>query len=235
MGPVSPAKRCVDHWLREGLQLRQSEQRHARGQGDPVGRLLRHLVVPRGAARPRAGQRPVRFLRLPVRARARYRPRHVRQAGVAQLVADGPGGHGVLGQRRCLDVLDPTWIRIRTSQLRGHCIRHRPDVRPDRRHVGSLRKPHDLSVALLDASLDPSEGGANFYRTLTIAKIRTEAHAEYVDVLCLESARIYRLGRARPGFEELLGRLQHAELDQRAVSLGLTSETSDIIADVQVP
>lgn len=49
------------------------------------------------------------------------------------------------------------------------------------------------------------------YRELTVASVRGSEEADHVEVLFLESARIYVLERARPDFDELLGRLREGQ------------------------
>jgi hypothetical protein len=72
------------------------------------------------------------------------------------------------------------------------------------------------------------------YRELTIARIRTPDEADYVEVLFLESARIYEVRRDRPDFAELFELLQAAERDGRPVSIGFASLDSDLIEDVRL-
>jgi len=48
-------------------------------------------------------------------------------------------------------------------------------------------------------------------RKLTVAAVRGLEDPDHVEVLFLESARIYLLKRRRPDFEELLGRLRTGE------------------------
>ena len=72
-------------------------------------------------------------------------------------------------------------------------------------------------------------------RTLTVAKVRSREDADYVEVLFLESARIYKLPRKQPRFDELLHRLQVAEREGQLVNLALASPRSDVIEDVRIP
>jgi hypothetical protein len=73
------------------------------------------------------------------------------------------------------------------------------------------------------------------YRELTVARIRTPDNADYVEVLFLESARIYELSRDRPDFAELFGLLQRAELEGRPIKVGFGSLDSDVIEVVPSP
>jgi hypothetical protein len=66
------------------------------------------------------------------------------------------------------------------------------------------------------------------YRELTVAHVRGSEEEDHVEVLFLESARIYRLERARPEFEELLGRLQEG----RRVRVAFTPPDSEVIEAV---
>jgi hypothetical protein len=84
-------------------------------------------------------------------------------------------------------------------------------------------------------SREPDRQGADVYRELTVAHIRSRADIDHVEVLFLESAIVYKLLREQPGSDALLERLRKAEVAQRAVSVGLASLDSDVIEDVQGP
>jgi len=86
-----------------------------------------------------------------------------------------------------------------------------------------------------DVSEEPSRPEPPVYRELTVAHIRSREDADVVEVLCLESARIYKLPRDQPGFDRLLERLREAEAEQRAVQVGLASLDSEVIEDVRAP
>jgi hypothetical protein len=68
-------------------------------------------------------------------------------------------------------------------------------------------------------------------RELTVARVRGSEEADHVEVLFLESARIYVLERARPDFDELLDRLREG----RRVRVAFTPPDGDVIEDVVVP
>ncbi|HVM06404.1 MAG TPA: hypothetical protein VM242_14650 [Acidimicrobiales bacterium] len=74
------------------------------------------------------------------------------------------------------------------------------------------------------------EGPAD--RDLTVARIRTRDGADHVEVLFLESARIYRLPNDCPGFDQLLRSLRDAEASRQPVRVALASPYSEIIRDV---
>lgn len=67
---------------------------------------------------------------------------------------------------------------------------------------------------------------------LTVARVRTLEGADHVEVLFLESARIYRLPNDFPGFDRLLECLRNAESSKRPVRVSLASLSSEIIRDV---
>lgn len=67
------------------------------------------------------------------------------------------------------------------------------------------------------------------YQELTVARIRGSEEDDHVEVLFLESARIYVLERARPDFDELLGRLREGE----RVRIAVAPPDGDVIEDVQ--
>lgn len=68
-------------------------------------------------------------------------------------------------------------------------------------------------------------------RELTVAAVRGSDDADHVEVLFLESARIYVLPRSRPDFEELLGRLREG----KRVLVAFTPPDGDVIEDVRDP
>ena len=67
------------------------------------------------------------------------------------------------------------------------------------------------------------------YRELTVASVRGSEEEDHVEVLFLESARIYRLERARPDFEELLDRLREGS----RVRVSFAAPDADEIDEVQ--
>jgi len=71
------------------------------------------------------------------------------------------------------------------------------------------------------------------YRELTVARFDSPEDADYIDVMFLESARIYRLFRATTRFGDLLERLRAADAAHRPVAVGLASVDGDVIEDVR--
>ena len=69
-------------------------------------------------------------------------------------------------------------------------------------------------------------------RELTVARVRIPEGADHVEVLFLESARIYRLPNDCPGFDRLLECLHNAESSKQPVRVALASPSSEIIRDV---
>ena len=65
---------------------------------------------------------------------------------------------------------------------------------------------------------------------LTVAAVRGSEEEDHVEVLFLESARVYRLERARPDFDELLGRLREG----RRVRITTKAADSDVIEEIDV-
>lgn len=74
------------------------------------------------------------------------------------------------------------------------------------------------------------EGTAD--RDLTVARVRIREGADHVEVLFLESARIYRLPNDCPGFDQLLRSLRDAEASRQPVRVALASPLGVIIQDV---
>jgi hypothetical protein len=66
------------------------------------------------------------------------------------------------------------------------------------------------------------------YRELTVAQVRGSDDDDHVEVLFLESSRIYTLSRKRSNFDEVLARLASG----RSVTVGLASLDADVIEDV---
>jgi hypothetical protein len=67
------------------------------------------------------------------------------------------------------------------------------------------------------------------YREFTVAGVRGSAEVDHVEVLFLESARIYRLEKTRPDFDELIGRLREGE----RVRIALAPPDGSAIRDVK--
>lgn len=65
--------------------------------------------------------------------------------------------------------------------------------------------------------------------------MRSASGPAYVEVLFLESARIYRLDAGRAGFDDALRTLQDAEARGSTVVVALESIDSDVIEDVRTP
>ena len=72
-----------------------------------------------------------------------------------------------------------------------------------------------------------------FVREMTVARIRERTGADSVDVMFLESARVYKLARSHPGFDRILGQLRDAMARRRPLKIRLPSLDSDVIDDVQ--
>ena len=67
------------------------------------------------------------------------------------------------------------------------------------------------------------------YRELTVAHVRGSEDEDHVEVLFLESARIYVLQRTRPDFDELLGKLREGQ----RVRIAVAPPDGDVIEDVR--
>jgi hypothetical protein len=66
-------------------------------------------------------------------------------------------------------------------------------------------------------------------RELTVARVRGWEEADHLEVLFLESARIYLLERARPDFDQLLDRLREGQ----RVRITIAPPDGDVIEDVR--
>lgn len=76
-------------------------------------------------------------------------------------------------------------------------------------------------------------GEGAVYRELTVARLRVPERADHLEVLFLESARIYRLARDREDFDVLVDRLRASEAEGRPVSVAIASLHDDLVEDVQ--
>jgi len=80
------------------------------------------------------------------------------------------------------------------------------------------------------------EGGGKkpaLYREMTVAHIREQKGADFVEVVFLESARFYRLSRKNPRYAEALRRLRKALAKKRVVKVGIASLDSDMIEEIE--
>ena len=68
-------------------------------------------------------------------------------------------------------------------------------------------------------------------RLLTVARVRMQP--EHADVMFFETARIYRLPRALPGFDAALQRLRDAEAARANVVVEFEGPTSAVISAVR--
>jgi hypothetical protein len=71
------------------------------------------------------------------------------------------------------------------------------------------------------------------YREMRVAHIRERKEADYVEVMFLESARIYKLPKKNSKCDEILRLLRDAIARERVVKVRFTSPESDVIEDVQ--
>ena len=76
--------------------------------------------------------------------------------------------------------------------------------------------------------------GKPFFREMTAAHLRERKGAEHMEVVFLESARFYRLPKAQPSFDRILGLLRDAVAKRCVLKVQLASPDSDVIEDVHV-
>jgi hypothetical protein len=72
------------------------------------------------------------------------------------------------------------------------------------------------------------------HRALTVAHVRQRSQEDFVEVLFLESARIFRLSRAHERFDQIVSRLHEAEVAGRPVRVTFAAANSDLIEDIVV-
>lgn len=74
-----------------------------------------------------------------------------------------------------------------------------------------------------------------YYREMTVAHLRESEEADHVEVMFLESARIYTLRSDNPAFDQALRLLRDAHGGSRALNVGvasLESDTIEVISDL---
>ena len=82
---------------------------------------------------------------------------------------------------------------------------------------------------------DPHEQGKSFCREMTVAHIRERKGAKYMEVVFLESARLYKLPKVQPSVDKIiLGQLRDAMAERRVVKVQLASPDSDVIEEVHL-
>jgi hypothetical protein len=79
-------------------------------------------------------------------------------------------------------------------------------------------------------SVDPARGAR---RELTVAHVRDRPDRDFVEVMFLESSRIFRLSRSHERFEQLLSRLQQAGVSGRTSRVSFTAPDGADIDDVE--
>lgn len=72
-----------------------------------------------------------------------------------------------------------------------------------------------------------------FYREMRVAHIREPRGADYAEVMFLESARIYKLLKRDPNYEENLRLLREAMAKRHVLKIGCASPDSDVVEEVQ--
>jgi len=82
-------------------------------------------------------------------------------------------------------------------------------------------------------SRDRPQGSSGITREMTVAHVRPRPGEAFVEVLFLESPRLYRLTTGHPDFDRLLGLLRRAIAPRRVVKVHLASLDSDVIQDVR--
>jgi len=70
-------------------------------------------------------------------------------------------------------------------------------------------------------------------REMTVAHIRSRPEEAFVEVLFLESPRLYRLPAGHPEFHRVLGLLRQAIGPRRLLKIRLPSLDSEVIQDVR--
>lgn len=72
-----------------------------------------------------------------------------------------------------------------------------------------------------------------YLRTMTVANIRHEEGADFIEVVFLESARFYRLLKGNSAYGGILQKLEQALANAGQVKVGFKSIESEVIEDVE--
>ncbi|HKV63346.1 MAG TPA: hypothetical protein VJO16_15650 [Candidatus Acidoferrum sp.] len=80
---------------------------------------------------------------------------------------------------------------------------------------------------------DAEKRGTGVYREMRVAHIRERKDAEYLEVMFLESARIYKLFKENPAYNEIVGELRAAVGKKSAVQVRCVVAESDVIEEVR--
>jgi len=81
---------------------------------------------------------------------------------------------------------------------------------------------------------DADRQGTSVYREMRVAHIRERKDGKYLEVMFLESARIYKLFRENPMYSEILRLLRAALGKKGAVKVLCTPTQSDVIEEVRM-
>jgi hypothetical protein len=78
-------------------------------------------------------------------------------------------------------------------------------------------------------------GGAErqFWRAMTVADVREQDQPDHLEVLFLESSRVYELRKGHPRFDQIVERLRVARETGRPVRVRISSPDSDVIEAVK--
>jgi len=83
------------------------------------------------------------------------------------------------------------------------------------------------------ATVESATHAKQEYRVMTVALIREPKETEEVEVAFCESARFYRLLRAKPEFERILTAVREAKEKKRPVRVMTETPQSNVIADIK--
>lgn len=81
---------------------------------------------------------------------------------------------------------------------------------------------------------DADRQGESVFREMRVAHVRERKGANYLEVMFLESARIYKLFEENPAYREILRHLRAAEGKNRSLKVRCASVESEVIEEVQV-
>jgi hypothetical protein len=71
------------------------------------------------------------------------------------------------------------------------------------------------------------------YGEMRVAHIREQKDSKYLEVMFLESARIYKLFKENPAYKEILGHLRTAKEKKSVVRVLMDVPEGDVIKDVE--
>jgi len=84
----------------------------------------------------------------------------------------------------------------------------------------------------MNRNIEGNEKKKFYFRDMTVANIRRNDDADFVEIIFLESARFYRIMKKNSDCRDMLGKLERALSDSKPMRVGFESIDSDTIKAV---